>query len=1256
MAPRRCCPFLLALLCLARAAAGALPTIKLGACGYFGSTSRMYQLMDYAAKVALEDGYLDDVVANRSFQVDIKAVDTQCSGASAAEMAPPLLFGTGAAPGRISSENESDPVVGISGCGCSSSTKVTATFANPFSVTVVSGAATSPELGVKSNYPYFARTISPDSSQGYGLARLVVYYGWKRVVVVYPVSAYAEAVAANFKNMVAAGDPSVAIFQEPLPDQPLQTGDDAAAYDYSLVESVAKKVASMFPQPRIFMSPGNERAMGPILRAFDEQGLVSSQTVWLLAESACSVNSLLWVADNQLAFAAASPETSVFVEGGYNWSALPERMGGMVCLLPVSQGPRYQSAAWYGFWTNLTCDRLRVAGMSAESHCEPSFFQDFQVLDTKIYYSLIFDAMTTFFVAISDLLSTGLSAADIAGDALRDAVFAAEFEGLSGRIAFDSVGDRLAPYDIMNLQGSQLGSVGQFDGASGTIAFTSALLFADGTSQVPADRPEPCGRGEEYEGAVAGCAPCAPGRYGPEEDAQCFDCAVGSFQSAAGASACEPAPKGAYVAGAGAVAAAPCLAGSFSEEVGATSCDDCAVGYAQAGEGMSHCVRCEAGTFAGKGASLCTGCPGMLTTEFPGSVDGSDCGCAAGTYAPQEGNATCEPCPAGMQCAFGSSEAGFEVPAPGASDPDGGRPTPLLSAGYYSSPTEPLSVFRCHGEDACGGGLPGACLGGRVGLVCAACPEGELLTGGQCTSCSDVNRALPVLALLGTSALAVFVYYCSNSPVKSNATVSLAASVSSGILVTSAQLLGTLRQLSLPWSGGGRSLMSGMQVFLLDPNSLRVECLLSQDAAARYSMRFLVPFVVLLNFGALFMLSKLVVLVRSSLSSFVWEPAKTVNSICTVFQVLFIALVGMVAIPFQCYTHPNGQKSLVLYPNVICGSEEHGPFVAMALVVLVVLVLPFVTLNIWATVKAFESSGSSSSMGAQERHLICFRYLFFRFRPDVFWWGAPLNVRQLMLAFAPAVAPDDPAAQAVYVVAILLTYLAATCFYWPWKSHELNVLDAVSVAILAMLTVTVSTLMPPAQSPGWQGGLAFVLTLLLVVIGTGFVAATCLLLARGGPSADFGLQALAGPSREALGGSLHRLASLLASMAPEECARLLHRMNDFDVQMTSRFISCVQAATRCEIWVSGKVQRRLCSVEHAKASVSSELSLESLRSSIRATVGSTRSGLSTLLTSGQDLSDTKDVPESVNPDPSGTEGVLASGIQDPSGTKDVLGV
>jgi len=390
---------------------------------------------------------------------------------------------------------------------------------------------------------------------------------------------------------------------------------------------------------------------------------------------------------------------------------------------------------------------------------------------------------------------------------------------------------------------------------------------------------------------------------------------------------------------------------------------------------------------------------------------------------------------------------------------------------------------------------------------------------------------------------------------------------------------------------------SSLQIFLFDPDSASVECLLGHDAVARYAVRCSIPFLIFAVFLGLYALSQLAGRFRSTLA---WQREKTVNSICTVYQIVFIALTAIAALPFQCYTHPNGQKSVLVYPDILCYSEDHRPLVAMAMLVLVLIVVPFIALNVWATYKAYSASRGAGKLEDQALHLAYFRYLFFRFRPDVFWWGAPLSLRQLLLAFAPAVAPDDVGAQSIYVVAILLIYLAALCFFWPWKSHELNLLDASSVAALTMLMVAVSTLMPAAQPGGWQDGLSLVLTSWLMVTGAAFVAVAGYLMVRFGPSADFGLQAFSGTGREQLGADLHRLSTLLASLPPEQCKMLLDRMNTFDVQALSKAISSIQGASKCEIWISGSVFRRLCSVEHSRDS-SSRLSnqfRESLRKSI----------------------------------------------------------
>jgi len=137
--------------------------------------------------------------------------------------------------------------------------------------------------------------------------------------------------------------------------------------------------------------------------------------------------------------------------------------------------------------------------------------------------------------------------------------------------------------------------------------------------------------------------------------------------------------------------------------------------------------------------------------------------------------------------------------------------------------------------------------------------------------------------------------------------------------------------------------------------------------------------------------------------------------------------------------------------------------VVMGLLALVLVVFPFIAVGLWATYKAWAYASSAlESLDKQEKHLAYFRYIFFRFRPDVFWWSIPLNFRQLLLAFAPTLAPNDPSAQVLYVVFILVAYVAATCAFWPWKSHELNVLDICSASTLALLITTVYTTSPHA--------------------------------------------------------------------------------------------------------------------------------------------------------------------------------------------------
>ena len=52
--------------------------------------------------------------------------------------------------------------------------------------------------------------------------------------------------------------------------------------------------------------------------------------------------------------------------------------------------------------------------------------------------------------------------------------------------------------------------------------------------------------------------------------------------------------------------------------------------------------------------------------------------------------------------------------------------------------------------------------------------------------------------------------------------------------------------------------------------------------------------------------------------------------------------------PMMCYKHPNGLRSILKYPGVLCGSADHDMMLVMGWILLTVFVLGFVALCTYA--------------------------------------------------------------------------------------------------------------------------------------------------------------------------------------------------------------------------------------------------------------------------------------------------------------------
>ncbi len=187
----------------AKAQVPARPSFSLGACG--GDWS-LWHVMDFAPKIALEGGFLVDVLPTTNFSITVTRILTGCAPSLASEHSLPLLLGYGTSAGRIHSDTEDiPPVIAVSGCVCSGASLVTSTFATSLKVPMVSGASTSPSLSNKALHPYFARTIPPDNLQVRAWLGIIKYFGWTRVALIEIQQEFSMALASAFLEVVIEG-------------------------------------------------------------------------------------------------------------------------------------------------------------------------------------------------------------------------------------------------------------------------------------------------------------------------------------------------------------------------------------------------------------------------------------------------------------------------------------------------------------------------------------------------------------------------------------------------------------------------------------------------------------------------------------------------------------------------------------------------------------------------------------------------------------------------------------------------------------------------------------------------------------------------------------------------------------------------------------------------------------------------------------------------------------------------------------------
>ena len=356
--------------------------------------------------------------------------------------------------------------------------------------------------------------------------------------------------------------------------------------------------------------------------------------------------------------------------------------------------------------------------------------------------------------------------------------------------------------------------------------------------------------------------------------------------------------------------------------------------------------------------------------------------------------------------------------------------------------------------------------------------------------------------------------------------------------------------MTVPFPLSVKGVFDFLQVFVLDIDKFAFSCVAGEAASVRYVAT-----------AAFFPVLVLWLCAFARLSWFFprrfhWEPSKTKSMIGQIMQVSFSTMSSLALAPFACFSHPNGVHSILKYPGITCGSEDHGLMLAVGTTLLLVGVVGFLCICTWAAIML-----PKWSLKAWNSRVRSFRFLVFRFRLDSWWFGVPLLLRGPLLSLPIVLATDHAPVQVCFCIVVLMTFLTVEARTWPWKVPLLNLCDCILSFCITMLVVS-SALHLQAVQGLMKEFSDFLTTMFMSVLGVIMllmVGMTCSAVvyrvALGGQKefAIFNLQKV--PSSATLSTQLQSLAEKLANMELKEMEIALSGMNVSDLNILIASVS-----------------------------------------------------------------------------------------------------
>jgi len=239
----------------------------------------------------------------------------------------------------------------------------------------------------------------------------------------------------------------------------------------------------------------------------------------------------------------------------------------------------------------------------------------------------------------------------------------------------------------------------------------------------------------------------------------------------------------------------------------------------------------------------------------------------------------------------------------------------------------------------------------------------------------------------------------------------------------------------------------------LDPGEFKLECI-SQTSVGQYICQAIIfPMVVLLLYLAFAI---------STLFPRRMNHHKILNTILTVNQGLLITFSNLSMAAYQCYVHPNKELTLYMFSSVLCYNEAYGKFVGVSIFMIMTVIVPFNAIFIHAVYTVYKYRHNDEvSMNL----LVKYKSLFSKWRPQCWYFGVFMTLRQQMLTCTLLFFKDDVWGQTIWIVLVIVASSIVTAFVVPWRLFEVCVFETfvnfcVVTAIFCMAAFNEQTTRP----------------------------------------------------------------------------------------------------------------------------------------------------------------------------------------------------